>query len=97
MLLTCFPQLAQDIIKEIPARGTRRIIGFPGPLNFKGKILEQLTRSKVTMYTHLINFVHLKKTFARVESKSLLSDFSKNFREEVKKIATIFQVFDCNR
>lgn len=79
----------QDIVKEIPARGTRRIIGFPGPLNFKGKILEQLTRSKVTMYTHLKNFVHLKK--------GVLLDFSENFRKEVKRIATILQIFDCNR
>lgn len=38
-----------DIIKDDPAQGTRCIIGFPGPLNFK-ETLEQLTCFKVSRY-----------------------------------------------
>ncbi|KAG7198338.1 hypothetical protein KM043_005732 [Ampulex compressa] len=36
--------------KRDPARETRCIIGFPGPLNFKGTALEQLTPPEVARY-----------------------------------------------
>lgn len=69
-----------DIIKDDPAQGTRCIIGFPGPLNFK-ETLEQLTCFKASRYGEFWTPLEIVFLYISPEVEKFLGKFGKGRTE----------------